>query len=429
MSPIDPAYVYTVFNGKKQNGFLGEYFNNRDLNGTPVLKRADRQISFQWGGNAPDGKLPADGFSARWTAKLVPPKTAEYVISLMSDDGSRLYLDGKEIIEQWRDHGEETKSAPVTLEAGKEYDLRVEYYENSGMASIRIGWDTQEEMMNEAVEAAKKSDIAIVFVGLSKRYEGEGSDRNTLYLPSGQDELINSVFEANKNTIVVLNTGAPVLVDKWIDKVPVLVEAWYPGQEGGNSIADVLMGDYNPSGRLPMTFPVRWEDCSAYPTYPGKDGKTFYSDGIYVGYRHFDKEGTRVMFPFGYGLSYTTFEYSNISVTPGVVSGRDINVEVSFDLKNIGGRAGAEVAQLYIKDPEASVDRPVKELKGFKRVFLEPGETRRVTFKLDKRSLAFYDVKNKEWAAEPGEFEVIIGSSSRDGKLKGVFILQKGKLI
>jgi beta-glucosidase len=264
---------------------------------------------------------------------------------------------------------------------------------------------------------------------LSKRYEGEGWDRSSLVLPAGQDALISKVSEANKNTIVVLNTGAPVLIDKWIDNVQALVEAWYPGQEGGNSIADVLFGDYNPSGKLPMTFPVRWEDCSAYPTYPGKNGKTFYSDGIYVGYRHFDKENTRVMFPFGYGLSYTTFEYSNISVTPASVQGSNIDVEVSFDLKNTGERAGAEVAQMYIRDTEASVDRPVKELKGFKRVYLEPGETKRVAFKLDKRSLSFYDVKNKQWTAEPGEFEVIIGSSSRDAKLKGILVLQEGKLI
>ncbi|MDD5423833.1 MAG: glycoside hydrolase family 3 C-terminal domain-containing protein [Candidatus Omnitrophica bacterium] len=429
MTPIDPKYVYTMYEGKKQNGFLGEYFNNRDLNGTPALKRVDKQISFVWGGNGPESNIPSDGFSVRWTAKLVPPKTAEYEISLMSDDGSRLYLDGKEIIENWRDHGEETKTATVMFEAGREYDLRVEFYENGGMASVKIGWDTQEETTNAAIEAAKKSDIAIVFVGLSKRYEGEGWDRSSLVLPAGQDALISRVSDANKNTIVVLNTGAPVLIDKWIDKVHALVEAWYPGQEGGNSIADVLFGDYNPSGKLPMTFPVRWEDCSAYPTYPGKNGKTFYSDGIYVGYRHFDKENTKVMFPFGYGLSYTTFEYSNISVTPASVQGSDINVEVSFDLKNTGERAGAEVAQMYIRDTEASVDRPVRELKGFKRVYLEPGETKRIAFKLDKRSLSFYDVKNKQWTAEPGEFEVIIGSSSRDAKLKGILVLQEGKLI
>ncbi|MFA6356764.1 MAG: glycoside hydrolase family 3 C-terminal domain-containing protein [Candidatus Omnitrophota bacterium] len=429
MTPIDPKYVYTMYEGKKQNGFLGEYFSNRDLNGTPALKRVDKQISFVWGGNGPDSNFPSDGFSVRWTAKLVPPKTAEYEISLMSDDGSRLYLDGKEVIDNWRDHGEETKTATVMLEAGKEYDLRAEFYENGGMASVKIGWDTQEETTNAAVEAAKKSDIAIIFGGLSKRYEGEGWDRSSLILPAGQDALISKVSEANKNTIVVLNTGAPVLIDKWIDNVQALVEAWYPGQEGGNSIADVLFGDYNPSGKLPMTFPVRWEDCSAYPTYPGKNGKTFYSDGIYVGYRHFDKENTKVMFPFGYGLSYTTFEYSNISVTPASVQGSNIDVEVSFDLKNTGERAGAEVAQMYIRDTEASVDRPVKELKGFKRVYLEPGETKRVAFKLDKRSLSFYDVKNKQWTAEPGEFEVIIGSSSRDAKLKGILVLQEGKLI
>ncbi len=429
MSPIDPKYVYTMHNGKRENGFLGEYFNNRDLNGTPVVRRIDKQINFTWGGNAPDNRLAADNFSVRWTAKIVPPKSAKYEISLMSDDGSRLFLDGKEIISNWRDHGEETKTASVMFEAGREYDLKVEFYENGGMASARIGWDTQEELMNEAVEAAKKSDMAIVFAGLSKHYEGEGWDRPSMQLPAGQDDLISKIADANKNTVVVLNTGSAVLLSGWIDKVPALVEAWYPGQEGGNSIADVLTGDYNPSGKLPASFPKRWEDCSAYPTYPGRNGKTFYSDGIFVGYRHFEKEGKDVEFPFGHGLSYTTFEYSNVKVTPERISSGNISAEVSFDLKNTGSRAGAEVAQMYIKDVEASVERPVKELKSFRRIVLEPGETARVTFKIDKRSLAFYDVKGKDWLAEPGEFEVMIGSSSRDIKLKKTLVLEKGKLI
>jgi beta-glucosidase len=428
-TPIESSAVYTVFNGKKVNGFLGEYFNNQSLQGVPALKRVDKHIDFQWGRGLPADGIQQEHFSARWTAKLVPPKSGEYEISLMSDDGSRLFLDGKEIINNWRDHGEETKNTTVNLEAGRGYDLRVEYYQNTGDASVRIGWDLPGELAAQAVEAAKKSDIAIIFIGLSKRFEAEGSDRKDLNLPPNQDELVKKVSEANKNTIVVLNTGAPVIIDEWVDNVPALLEMWYPGEEGGNAIADALLGNYNPSGRLPMTFPVKWEDCPAYSNYPGRNGQVLYSEGIFVGYRYFDKKGTKVLFPFGYGLSYSTFEYSNLEITPVVVRDEKIDFEVSFDLKNTSQREGAEVAQLYIKESAPAVERPVKELKGFKRVELKPGEALKVTFKLDKRSLAFYDVDKKDWTAKPGEFEILVGGSSGDIRLKGVFTLQSGKLL
>ncbi|MFA5094735.1 MAG: glycoside hydrolase family 3 C-terminal domain-containing protein, partial [Candidatus Omnitrophota bacterium] len=346
-----------------------------------------------------------------------------------SDDGSRLYLDGRQIINQWRDHGEETKTAKVRLEAGREYDLKVEFFESYGMASVKLGWDTREDLLEAAVEAARKSDIAIVFAGMSRRYEAEGFDRKTLDLPEGQDDLIKKIASANKNTIVVLNNGAPVIVEKWLDDVAALVEAWFPGQEGGDSVSEVLLGRYNPSGKLPMTFPIRWEDCSAYDTYPGRNGKAFYSEGIYVGYRYFDKQKKEVRFPFGYGLSYTTFEYSNLSIAPVSVARDDMNIEVSFDVKNTGRMEGAEIAQLYVSDPESGADRPPRELKGFRKVFLKPGETRKVVIKLDKRSLAFYSVSRKDWVAESGEFEVIVGSSSRDARLIGKFTLEPGRPI
>ena len=429
VKPIESSAVYTVFNGKKVSGFLGEYFNNQQLKGTPTLSRVDKQVNFQWGEAAPADGIPKDHFSARWTAKLTPPRTGEYEISLMSDDGSRLFIDGKEIISNWKDHGEETKNKAVSLEAGREYDLRVEYYQNAGGATVELGWDIPQELTNQAVEAAKKSDIAIIFIGLSNRFEAEGFDREDLNLRADQDGLVKKVSAANKNTVVVLNTGAPVLMSDWVDNVPALLEMWYPGEEGGNAIADVLLGNYNPSGKLPMTFPVKWEDCSAYSTYPGKDGKVSYSDGIFVGYRYFDKQGTKVLFPLGYGLSYSTFEYGNLAITPSMVSDSKIDFEVSFDLKNTSQREGAEVAQLYIREVAPDVERPIRELKGFKRVDLKPGETLKVTFKLDKRSLAFYDVGKKDWTAKPGQFEVLVGSSSRDIKLKEVLTLQKGKLL
>ena len=428
-TPLESSAVSTVFEGKKVNGLLGEYFNNQQLSGAPVLSRVDKQVNFNWGEAAPANGVPKDHFSVRWTAKLTPPKTGAYELSIRSDDGSRLFIDGKEIINSWQDHGEETKSTSATLEAGKEYDLRVEFYENTGNAVCKLGWDIPTELADQAAEVAKKSDIAIVFIGLTGHIESENFDRKDMNLPDNQNELVKKVTAANKNTIVVLNTGAPVNMNDWVDSVPALIEMWYPGQEGGNAIADVLLGDYNPSGKLPMTFPLKWEDCPAYSNYPEKDGKVVYAEGIFVGYRHFDKKGMKVLFPFGHGLSYSTFEYSNLTITPGTAQGGKIDLEVSFDLKNTSQRAGAEVAQLYIKEVAPDVERPVKELKGFKRVELKPGETLKVTFKLDKRSLAYYDVDKKDWTAKPGQFEVLVGSSSRDIKLKGTFTLQNGKLI
>ncbi|MDD4879372.1 MAG: glycoside hydrolase family 3 C-terminal domain-containing protein, partial [Candidatus Omnitrophica bacterium] len=290
MVPIETSAVYTVFGGKKVNGFLGEYFNNQQLSGTPALKRVDKQIDFSWGEAPPANGIQKDNFSVRWTAKLTPPKTGEYELNLRSDDGSRLFIDGREVINSWRDHGEETKSTTMNFEVGKEYDVRVECYENWGAAACKLGWNIPQELGEKAVEAARKSDVAIVFIGLSGRFEAESFDRKDINLPDSQNDLVKKVSVANKNTIVVLNTGAPVLMNEWADAVPAIIEMWYPGQEGGNAIADVLLGDYNPSGKLPTTFPLRWEDCSAYSTYPGKDGKVYYSDGIFVGYRYFDKQ-------------------------------------------------------------------------------------------------------------------------------------------
>jgi beta-glucosidase len=206
---------------------------------------------------------------------------------------------------------------------------------------------------------------------------------------------------------------------RWIDKVPSVVNAWFGGEEMGNAIADVLFGDVNPSGKLPVTLLKEWKDSPAYGRYPGENGSVGYDEGLYVGYRHFDKHNVEPQFPFGHGLSYTTFAYSDLRVSSGELA------LVSLKLRNNGKREGAEVVQLYVRDVESSVDRPVKELKAFRRVSLEPGETQTVSFALDKSAFAFYDVKRRDWVAEPGTFEVLVGSSSRDIRLKAIFELTK----
>lgn len=273
-------------------------------------------------------------------------------------------------------------------------------------------------LLKEATDLAARSDLAIVFVGFSAALEGEMADRKSLSLPAGQDDLIQAVARANKNTVVVINSGSPVDVSKWLPQVPAVIQAWYLGQEGGHAIADVLFGDFNPSGKLPVTFPKSLADSFA----PLDAAAGEYKEGIFVGYRHFDRKNIEPAFPFGYGLSYTTFQYSNLTLTP--VSPRyGQTVTLRVNVKNTGSRAGAEVVQVYVHDVKSSVDRPVKELKAFQRVDLKPGEEQVVTLTLDRRSMWFYDPLVKDWAAEPGEFDVLVGSSSRDIRLRGKFTL------
>ncbi len=278
-------------------------------------------------------------------------------------------------------------------------------------------------LIQEAVALAQKSDVAVIFAGYSPDTEQEMYDRN-LELPAGQDDLILAVAKANKNTVVVLNSGGPVLVGRWIGQVPALLEAWYPGQAVGPAVAAILFGDANPSGKLPVTFLQRWTDSPAYANYPGKNLTVEYAEGIYVGYRHFDKKNIAPAFPFGHGLSYSTFAYSDLQLKPRKVAAGQ-PVEVSLNVRNTGSREGAEVVQLYLRDVKSSVDRPVRELKAFRRVVLKPGETQAVSLSLGPAAMAFYDEGKKDWVAEPGAFEVQAGSSSRDIRLRGVFELTK----
>jgi beta-glucosidase len=278
------------------------------------------------------------------------------------------------------------------------------------------------DLRNEAVALARKSDVAVVLVGNSDKIESEDFDRQSMDLPAGQDELIEAVAAANKKTIVVIVAGSPVTMTKWIAQVPAVVQAWYGGQEAGHAIGDILFGVHNPSGKLPVTFPKQWPDSPAYGHYPGDNLHVAYAEGIYVGYRGFDKKNVEPLFPFGHGLSYTKFDYSDLKISPAQVAAGQ-QVEVTMRLQNSGSRAGTEVVQLYVHDVKSSVDRPLKELKGFRRVVLNPGEARDVSFTLDKSALSFYSETKGDWVAEPGAFEVWIGASSQDIRLKGGFEL------
>jgi beta-glucosidase len=251
-------------------------------------------------------------------------------------------------------------------------------------------------------------------------YETEGTDRPTMNLPGAQDELIEKVVAANPNTIVVLNCGSPVRMP-WIDKIPALLLAYYPGQEGGNALARIITGEVNPSGKLPETFPVKIEDNPAYINYPGyRDA--LYGEGIYVGYRYYDLKEINPLFPFGHGLSYTSFDYNNLVMPESSKIGDQVTLSVQ--VQNSGNRSGKEVVQLYVTDHQSTLPRPPKELKGFKKVNLAPGETKTVTFTLDERAFSFYDPTPGKWIVEPGEFVISIGSSSRDIRVWGSITLR-----
>lgn len=405
-------------------GLKGEYFNNESLEGAPALVRTDPHIDFHWGDGSYTANAPVDHFSARWTGYFVPQQSGDYTFYTNSDDGVRLYLDEEQVINDWQRHSETVNSYVRRLEAGKPYKIRLEYFERVGAATVGFGISATELSVALAAKAlAEKADVVILCVGFDSSTETEGADR-TFQLPAGQDELIRQIAGVNKNTIVVLTAGGNVDMSRWIDRVPGLIHAWYPGQEGGTALAQILFGDYSPSGKLPASFERRWEDNAAlHSYYPEKGGKRVqYSEGVFVGYRHFDRSTIKPLFAFGYGLSYTTFAYSNLSVTPRDGSLNE-PLTVSFDVTNTGPREGAEIAELYVGDPHASVPRPVKELKGFARVNLKPQEAKHVAIRLVRRSFAFYDVDKKDWNAEPGEFLLLVGSSSEDIRLKGSFAL------
>ncbi|NCQ17686.1 MAG: hypothetical protein GW805_05110 [Ignavibacteria bacterium] len=421
--PVPSKYLSTE-NGEE--GLRGEYFDNMELKGRPVYTRMDKELYFDWGGDSPfkNENWKTDIFSVRWTGKVKAPVSGHFIFDLISDDGVRFWLDDKLVIDHWTDHAPESREYEIQLVAGKEYKIKIEYYENGGGAVCKLGWTLPgEDPMIAAIKAAKQSEVVLLFAGTSAAYESEGFDRQDLVLPKNQDELIEKIASVNKNVIVVINAGSPVLMDKWLGKVKGVVFAWFGGQEMSYALSDVLSGKFNPSGKLPVTFPKRWEDCSAFSTYKKESGITEYSDGIFIGYRHFEHNNIEPLFPFGFGLSYTKFAYANLKLSAKEMSQNE-KLTVTFDVKNTGKVDGGEIPQLYIRDVKASVERPVKELKGFSKVMLKPGETKAVTLTVDKAAFSFFDENSKSFITEPGEFEILIGSSSQKIELKDKIVLK-----
>jgi len=402
-----------------QTGLKMELFNNADLSGPPAIVRYDKFVHYE-PARGTDGA--ASNVSIRWSGFFTPSVPGQYLAFVQGpgeNGGYRLYIDKKLVLDNWTQWYAFVGEVSVALTSGP-HEVELDYYAKNGWGktTANLGIVRPETLVSaEAKSLAARVDAVILAPGFDTASEGESADR-TFRLPPGQDELINQIAALNKKTIVVLTSGGGVDMSAWIDRVPALLEAWYPGQEGGAAAAQLLFGESNPSGRLPISIERRWEDNATHDSYHPKDGskKVEYSEGVFVGYRHFDMSTVKPLFPFGYGLSYTTFAYKNLTISP---PSSDQKVSVAFDVTNTGTRAGADVAEVYVGDRHAPVPRPVKELKGFKRVSLNPGETKNVVVKLDRRAFSYYDVKNHAWTVAPGDFDLFVARSAAEITLTG----------
>jgi beta-glucosidase len=394
-----------------ESGLKAEYFSNKELKGVPVLTRVDREVDFDWGMMNPVPRVPADDFSARWTGKIVPATTGKYRFGAIADDGVRVYLDGKLIAEDWTEHAPTTVTGEVTLEAGKNYDIKMEYFESKLGAVAKLVWQPPlvktaktELPYAHAISVAKQADTVVLVLGLSPRLEGEemnvrepgflGGDRTDIKLPERQQGLLEAVTATGKPVVLVLLSGSALAVNWANEHIPAIVQAWYPGEEGGTAIAEALFGDYNPAGRLPVTFYKSVDQLPAFDNYQ-MDGRT---------YRFFKGEP---LYPFGHGLSYTRFKYFGLTVSsPRVAPGE--KVLVSAEVENSGTREGDEVVQLYLTDSDATVRVPIRSLAGVERVHLKPGERRVIKFTIEPRQLAVI-TNDGRTVVEPGDFKITIG--------------------
>jgi len=394
--------------GRAVRGLHGEYFDNNRLEGEPRLTRTDARVDFGWTLNSPGRGIPFDWYSVRWTGRVTAPATGVRRIGVEGNDGYRLYLDNTLVIDNWQKRSYGNRLANVNWKANTTHDIRLEFFESTGNARVKLVWDAGvtddwSAKIAAAVDSARRSDVAVVVAGLE---EGEFRDRAFLSLPGHQEELIQRVAATGKPTIVVIVGGSAVTMSRWLDRVAAVVDAWYPGEEGGHAVADVLFGDYNPAGRLPITFPLSEGQLplsyNHKPTGRGDD--------------YLDLSG-QPLFPFGYGLSYTTFEYSKLAIEPAEIPATG-KATVRATVKNTGTRAGDEVVQLYIRDVLASVGRPVMQLAGFQRISVAPGEEKTVSFELSSAQLRMLN-KDMQWVVEPGVFRVMVGASSKDIRLRG----------
>ena len=400
-------------NGASTPGLRAEYFDNNRLEGEPRVRRIDAEVNFAWTLNSPAREIPFDWYSVRWAGTLTAPPRGVRRIGIEGNDGYRLWIGGALVIDNWQKQSYGTRFATVNLRPGTRHELRLEYFESTGNARVKLVWDVgvrddAQAQIDSAVRIARRSDVAIVVAGLE---EGEFRDRSSLALPGRQEDLIRAVAATGKPTIVVIVGGSAVTMSRWLDDVEGVLQVWYPGELGGTAVADVLFGNYNPAGRLPITFPMAEGQLplryNHKPTGRGDD--------------YLDLTG-QPLFPFGFGLSYARFEYSGLVIDPATPSNAG-TVRVRCTVKNVSPVSGDEVVQLYVRDVLASVARPVMELEGFQRVHLGPGESKEVMINLAVEDLRMLD-RDMRWVVEPGVFRIMVGSSSKDIRLRGELTVQ-----
>ena len=383
------------------NGLKAEYFDNSDLQGTPSVRMEEELLYDPV--HRPDRFQPEAPMSIRWTGTLKPVVSGDYTLGLKTDDGCRLFLDGKKLIDSWTERSAQMDQVVVKLEAGKTYDLRVEYSDGGGDCFARLYWKApvtdqtnRLALFGDAGKVAKECDVTVAVLGINKSIEREGQDRYSLELPIDQQEFIKELYKVNPNTVVVLVAGSSMAIN-WMDEnVPAILNAWYPGEQGGNAVAEVLFGDYNPGGRLPLTYYNSLDELPAFDDYSVKNRTYQYFEG-------------KPLYEFGYGLSYTNFKYKKKSIMQS-----NDTVDITFNLSNVGKYDGDEVAQVYVRYPETGTYMPLKQLKGFSRVHLKKGKSADITISIPKKELRYWDEKTRQFVTPTGEYVFQVGGSSEN---------------
>jgi beta-glucosidase len=422
--PVPAAETLSTVDGRI--GLSLSLFGGTEFAGPPLYESVITNPNFAWFHNSVPN-TDRENFSMRLEGFFTPKESGKHTLSLNGMGWSKLYLDGKLLIDHSADeYLGKALSTEINLKGGRAYALKLEYWfkGEAEQRSVAIGHQppVAKDLIAEAVKLARKSDVVILVAGLNREWEAEGFDRVDMKLPGEQNELIRQVLKANKNTVIVLNAGSPLEMP-WIDQAPTVLQLWYNSQEQGNALADVLFGDVNPSGKLPTTFPIHLEDNPAYTNYPGENDKVHYGEGIFVGYRYYDKKNIAPLFPFGHGLSYTKFSYSNLRLSSKKIFS-DGKLKVKVDVTNTGRVTGKEVIQLYVRDVHSTFARPEKELKAFQKVELKPKQTKTVIFNLDREAFWYFETGLNAWCVEPGEFEILIGASSRDIRLSKLMTIE-----
>lgn len=426
---FEKSQFYNERNGKRSEGLSAEFYANTNLEGDPVFTKNFRELNLTLTDSV-FSALPEVNYSARFTGRFRVDTPGTYRFAVSGDDGYRLIIEGDTVMEHWTNQPETARTTEMVIKGNHEYNVILEYYQGGGDAAIRLAYDPvksrderKSKLWDQAVKLASTSDVVIIGAGFDEDTEHEGEDR-ALALPYGQDEMITRIAAINKNCIVVVNAGGNISMP-WVDDIKGLVYAWYPGQEGNIAVAEILFGITNPSGKLPASFGALPEDNPTHNTYfdDDQDNHVYFHEGIFMGYRGFDKKQVKPRFPFGYGLSYTEFQYSGLTLEESTIAAGD-PVKLSFSVTNTGSMTGHEICQVYVSDVESTLERPEKELKEFLKIKLEPGETQEIQINLNEEAFKYYDPDKGGWIVEPGSFIIRVGGSSDDLTLEERIIIE-----